>query len=220
MKILIIFATAHEAGSIKDWEAEESYLAGQHEISVLVTGVGSVATAWAMKKWLQNNGNPDIAVNAGIAGSYSENIGIGEVVMPVSDCFADLGIETDTGFIPLKDTYLMEPNKFPFTGGNIICDNEFTEKLKPYFRAVKAITVNMSSGSEKTIERLKAHFNPDIETMEGAAFFYVCSMEKIPFIALRAVSNRVGATERRNWNIPLAINNLSEKLKELLTLLN
>jgi len=44
-------------------------------------------------------------------------------------------------------------------------------------------------------------------------------MEKIPFIALRAISNRVGAAERKNWNIPLAINNLSEKLKELLTLL-
>lgn len=219
VKILLIFATDHEAECIKEGKGEEPFRAGPHKVSVLVTGVGSVATAWALKKWLQNYGNPDLAINAGIAGTFNENISIGEVVMPVSDCFADLGIETDTGFVPLKDTYLMESDKFPFSGGNIICDNEFTGRIKNFFRPVRAVTVNMSSGSEKTIERLKAHFNPDIETMEGAAFFYVCSMEKIPFIALRAISNRVGAAERKNWNIPLAINNLSEKLKELLTLL-
>jgi len=219
VKILMVFATAHEAECLKEGKGEDPFRVGSHEVSVLVTGVGSVATAWAMKKWLQNNGHPDIAVNAGIAGTFNQNINLGEVVMPVTDCFADMGIETETGFIPLKDTYLMESDKFPFSGGNIICDNEFTARLKSYFRPVKAVTVNMSSGTEKTIERLRAHFDPDIETMEGAAFFYVCSMEKIPFVALRAISNRVGAAERRNWDIPLAISNLSEKLKELLTML-
>jgi len=219
VKILMVFATAHEAECLKEGKGEGPFQSGSHEVSVLVTGVGPVATAWAMKKWLQNNGHPDLAVNAGIAGTFNENISLGEVVMPVADCFADLGIETETGFVPLKDTYLMEPDKFPFTGGNIICDNEFTGKLRSRFRPVKAVTVNMSSGSEKTIERLRTQFAPDIETMEGASFFYVCSMEKIPFIALRSISNRVGAAERKNWDIPLAISNLTEKLKELLTLL-
>ena len=55
--------------------------------------------------------------------------------------------------------------------------------------------------------------------MEGAAFFYICSGEKIPFLALRSISNRVEPRNKNNWNIPLALDNLSEKLKEIILLL-
>jgi futalosine hydrolase len=62
-------------------------------------------------------------------------------------------------------------------------------------------------------------YHPDIETMEGAAFFYVCSKENIPFLALRAVSNRVEPRDKAKWNIPLALKNLSDELgKVLLTI--
>ena len=62
-------------------------------------------------------------------------------------------------------------------------------------------------------------YHPDIETMEGAAFFYVCSREKIPFMALRAVSNIVEPRDREKWNIELALANLSVKLNEVSLLL-
>jgi futalosine hydrolase len=52
--------------------------------------------------------------------------------------------------------------------------------------------------------------------MEGATFFYICSMENIPFLALRAISNRVEKRNRDNWNITLALKNLSEKLNDVL----
>jgi futalosine hydrolase len=54
--------------------------------------------------------------------------------------------------------------------------------------------------------------------MEGAAFFYICSRENIPFLALRAVSNKVGPRDKEKWNIRLALDCLSEKLKEVLLL--
>jgi futalosine hydrolase len=44
--------------------------------------------------------------------------------------------------------------------------------------------------------------------MEGAAVFYVCQMEKIPFLQLRAISNRVEKRNRNAWNIPLPLENL------------
>jgi futalosine hydrolase len=58
-------------------------------------------------------------------------------------------------------------------------------------------------------------FNPDIETMEGATFFYICSRENIPFLAVRAISNRVEKRNRESWNIALALDNLSVKLIEI-----
>jgi futalosine hydrolase len=81
---------------------------------------------------------------------------------------------------------------------------------------VSAITVNTATGSETTKEKLAKKFNPDIETMEGATFFYICSRENIPFLALRAISNKVEKRNKNNWNIELALNNLSEKLVDII----
>jgi futalosine hydrolase len=87
--------------------------------------------------------------------------------------------------------------------------------LKP----VDAITVNMATGSDTTRQRLIEKYDPDIETMEGAAFFYICAMENIPFIALRSVSNKVEIRNTYKWNIPVALENLAIKLDEVFKIL-
>ena len=52
--------------------------------------------------------------------------------------------------------------------------------------------------------------------MEGAALHYVCLMENIPFLQLRAVSNFVGERNKANWEIGEAIHHLNEKLKSII----
>ncbi|MBI5009539.1 MAG: hypothetical protein HZB98_07815 [Bacteroidia bacterium] len=56
--------------------------------------------------------------------------------------------------------------------------------------------------------------------MEGAAFFYVCAKENVPFIALRSVSNMVERRARDKWNIPLAIENMAVTLETVFKKLN
>ena len=55
------------------------------------------------------------------------------------------------------------------------------EQLKGIVKAVNAITVNTATGSDTTRDKLVKKFNPDIETMEGATFFYICSKGKNTF---------------------------------------
>ncbi len=102
IRILLVTATSAEADAIVKIAgtnaASDGFSFGNNEISLLITGVGSMAVSWAMTKWLSSNAKPDLAVNAGIAGSYREDIKIGDVVIPVSDCFADAGIETGSRF--------------------------------------------------------------------------------------------------------------------------
>jgi futalosine hydrolase len=224
IKVLIVFATSSEAEvlgklgtgtSTKDSIYFEDYL-----ISPLVTGVGGISTAWSMKKWLSINPGPDLAINAGIAGSFNDDLKIGDVVLPVTDCFADLGLESEGRILTLFEAGLMNPDVFPFVNGAINSENEYVDKASSILRKVRSITVNTCSGSATTIERLKNKFNPDIETMEGATFFYICAMEKIPFISLRAISNKVEPRNREKWNIPFALQNLAERLKEILLMLN
>ncbi|MBK8310223.1 MAG: hypothetical protein IPL04_04300 [Chitinophagaceae bacterium] len=56
-----------------------------------------------------------------------------------------------------------------------------------------------------------------VESMEGAALHYVCLMEKIPFIQLRAISNYITERNKKKWNMKESITNLN---KEIIKLLN
>ena len=186
------------------------------ETDLLITGVGSMATAWSLKQWITLNEKPDLAINAGIAGSFNDRLNIGDVVMPVSDCFADAGVEDGENFLTLSESGLISANDFPYKDGLLYTDTRYNEKMKSILKPVRAITVNTATGSETTMGKLLKKFNPDIETMEGATFFYICSREYIPFLALRAISNKIELRNKNNWNIDLALHNLSEKLIDVL----
>lgn len=218
-RILYITATDSEAASLNRVRGiipvPGGFRFGDLDISMLVAGVGAVSSAWAMKQWFSINEKPDLAINGGIAGSYKDEIRTGDVVMPVTDCFADAGIEDGENFITLFDAGLVNANEFPFRDGYISADQGYCSGLKGILKPVKAITVNTATGSEATINKLIKKFNPDIETMEGATFFYICAREKIPFLAIRAISNRVELRNKNKWNIVLALDNLSEKLNEV-----
>jgi futalosine hydrolase len=213
-------------------------LPGNFNLSVMVTGIGSVATAWALTRRLCSGPRPDLVINAGIAGSFRDSIRTGDVVMPLTDCFADAGVESAEGFLTLSEAGLQDPDSHPFTGGRInayscpagfqypgpsvnrgertLEPDSFLRLAAANVRPVRALTVNTVTGTAETAGRLMRKYDPDIETMEGAAFFYVCSREGIPFIALRAVSNRVGVRDRAGWNIPLALENLALLFEDLL----
>ena len=223
-KILLVMATSMEADSLRKKNEMQAIPDGfkfaNFELSLLITGVGSVATAWTMTKWISSNEKPYLAINAGIAGSYRQDIKIGDVVMPVTDCFADAGIDSGKGFLTLWEAGLEDPDSFPFKNGKIIAGNRFVAEASKVVRSANAITVNTSTGSSENIEKLANKFNPDIETMEGATFFYICSRGNIPFLALRSISNMVEPRNKENWQITLALENLSEKLKEVLLLID
>ncbi len=224
MKILIVVATPAEAEVVERIpdmkKTADGFIYGDYEIFVLVTGVGSPATSWGLSKWLSANSKPDIAINIGISGSYRKDITIGDVVVVHSDCFADAGIENGEGFQTLEEAGLADPDRFPFSKGKIFDENRYFSRAADFLKQVRAITVNTATGSEQTREKLFKKFNPDIETMEGATFFYICSGEKIPFLAIRAVSNFVEPHNRDKWNIPLALENLTEKLAEFFLMLD
>jgi futalosine hydrolase len=220
-KILYVTATKAEAGTMNKIRGVRSVQTGFEniDISALVTGVGAAATGWSLKEWIRLNGKPDLAINAGIAGSFREEYSIGDVVMPYSDCFADSGIEDGDEFITLHEAGLISQDELPYRDGSLYMDDLLRDKLESTVKPVKAITVNTATGSESTRVKLIQKFNPDIETMEGATFFYICSKENVPFLALRAISNKVERRNRADWNVALALNNLSEKLLDVILML-
>ena len=81
---------------------------------------------------------------------------------------------------------------------------------------MKAVTLNTATGSETAIRRIKNKFDPDIETMEGAAFYYVCSKMNIRAIALRGISNMVEPRNQKAWEIDASVKALEAAVVSLI----
>jgi futalosine hydrolase len=185
-----------------------------HNIDLLITGIGLLLTTYNLTRVLRYQ-NYDLIINAGIAGSFNRNISIGEVVLVEQEEFGDLGIEDKNEFKSAFEMNFIKPNEFPFINGKLKCIlPEFVKKLN--IKSLKGLTSNTAHGNQNSINQLITKFNPDIESMEGAAFFYVCLMEKVNFIGIRAISNYVETRDISNWNIPLATENLSNKLVQII----
>jgi futalosine hydrolase len=179
-----------------------------------ITGIGIAATVYHTLKLLQTD-SYDAAINIGIAGSFTERLPVGSVCGVSKEYFGDCGIQTSQGFRTLFDEHLINSNAFPFVDGALHAPTLRQPVFDIDIPKAVGVTVHTVSGEQQRIAGLQARFSPDIETMESAAFLYVCLQEKIPFIALRAVSNKVAPRDRSTWDIPLALNNLAEVLKAM-----
>jgi futalosine hydrolase len=153
----------------------------------------------------------DLIINPGIAGSYNDNIKIGDVVYVATEQFGDVGVDDNGGFRTLFEMGYTDLGNAPFTNGKL-CNPVSNLKYKSLVNLpkVNGLTVNLVSGNEGDIEKKISKFSADIESMEGAGIFYVCLLQNVPFIEIRAISNKVEPRNVKNWNVPLAIMKLSE----------
>ena len=207
MRILLIAATQYE---IEPFSAENKAL------DVLITGVGVPATIYLLQKTIQQI-QPDLIIQAGIAGTFSEKQLLGEVVLVKQDAFGDLGMEQKEQFTPIFRSEFANKNEFPFSDGWLI--NPSTLFTRTQLRSVKAITVNKVTDSILQKQQSIINFSPDIESMEGAALHFVALQQNIPFIQIRSISNWVGERDKSNWKIKEAISNLNNELKKIIDLI-
>ena len=210
MRILIVSATGQEVAplaarlqrsrSVETRERVNTYTYAGHDVDILNTGVGMVATAaWCSR--LLTEQKYDFALNLGVCGSFDRALAPGAVVHVVTDRIAELGAEDDEAFLAFQDLGL--PG-----------DCEFTSPATPVnaaiaaLPAVRGITVNTVHGNERSIAAVAHRFNPQVESMEGAAFMYACQIHGVAFAQVRAVSNIVETRNRQAWKMPEAIENL------------
>ena len=211
MKILLVAATQAEIEpfllrfAITTGSLER--LIGKHLVKVLITGVGMVPTAFSLGKHLSGS-SYDLALNAGIAGSFDFSLALGDVCMVEEDVFSELGAEDGEEFLAFES--------LGFDGSiqQALPDPGFP--IPDTIKKVKALTVNKVHGNELSIAKAIACFDPQIESMEGAAFFYACKQSSIPCIQIRVISNYVERRNTEKWNIPLAIKNLNDTIIQLL----
>jgi futalosine hydrolase len=227
MRILLVAATTFE---IRPFTERLTFLekSGEHlsryrfkevAVDVLIPGIGMVPTAFHTGKQIALQ-HYDLAINAGIAGTFIKSIPLGSVVNVTEDCVPELGAEDGDNFLSVFTLGLTDPDTLPYSGGKLVsnqddspklCNMEVIRKLP----RVTAITSNTIRGNLTSIARIRQIAAADIESMEGAAFFYACLSEKIPCLQIRSISNRVEVRDKSRWNLDLALKNLNRILWEI-----
>ena len=224
MLLTIVAATPFEIQSLSNYLQQNFTSAGENlflknglKIHLIITGVGLTHTAFALGRFFANN-KPDLVINAGVGGTISSRFSLGEVVQITEERFADLGVEESNGeFTDIHEMGLIEHNSFPFQNGRLH-NNQISEYS--FLPLAKGISVQKVHGSKSSIAALlKKYPDAEIESMEGAAFFYACLMNETPFFEIRSISNYVEPRNKANWNLPLAIENLNKVLIEMVEII-
>lgn len=193
MKILLLSATQMEI---------QPFLQTAPKCDVLISSVGSTATAYHLTKQLSHH-HYDLVVQAGVGGAFNDALNLGEVVTVKCDAFGDLGA-MENGFQSIQNMNLSSELEW------LENKNSLLHKL-PY-KQVKAITVNTLHTNEEMINTFRLKWKADVESMEGAALHYVCQHQQVPYLQLRSISNRVGIRDKEQWQMKEAITNLNEAL--------
>ena len=197
-KILLVSATLAEMMKTQDSNFES-----------LITGVGMVSTTFALTQKLTHN-HFDLIIDLGIAGSFNPVFEIGSVVQVITDRFSELGVEDNGRFIPADEMKLAKKE-------DVVFETDIRTESLP---EAHGITVNRVHGTRETIDSIRQQFNPDIESMEGAAVAYVCQKFNTPWIQIRSISNKIEPRNRDAWNISLAIENLHTEVSKYLEIVS
>lgn len=195
--------SAHGIGWFRD-------LAGDAQ-DVLVTGVGMTATAYHLGRILERE-SYRLVINIGLAGTfYPDLFPVGSVAEVVRDSFADLGTDDHGRFVDVFGLGLMDQDMAPFHKGFVLATIPAIDN--PPWPLAEGATVNTVHGEAQSILDFRQRSKAQVETMEGAAFFFSCALAGVPFRQFRAISNEVEPRNRASWRIPEALSALECFLK-------
>jgi futalosine hydrolase len=213
MNILLVVATKEEVEPVMATLAtkEGELVIDSHHVHVLVTGVGMVATTYHLTSMFSSDINYDLILNIGLAGSFTRELELGTVVQVTLDKFVELGAEDDKEFVSAIELGLVQEEEVVVRN-----DHTFKNEVVDGLVQVEGITVNTVHGNESSIARVMKRTSADVETMEGAAFFYVCRKERQACAQIRAISNYVEKRDKSSWELDLSLNNLSTVVIDIL----
>ena len=208
-KIAIIAAMEQELLAIKDkfLKVEEKrlkdlkYYVGRlndKEVILIRSGIGKVNAA-RVTQVLIDKFDIEHIINVGTAGSLNDKLEIGDIVIGKelvqhdfdTTAFGDeKGYITGTGKIFKSDSRLIDMYK-----------NYISEKRLEYNTIIGTIASGDIFCTEKWMkDKIHAKFNADCVEMEGAAVAQICTLNRVPFIVIRSISDKPNGENHIDFN--------------------
>ncbi|MBE5927878.1 MAG: 5'-methylthioadenosine/adenosylhomocysteine nucleosidase [Lachnospiraceae bacterium] len=156
---------------------------------VVRSGIGKV-NAGICTQILADMYNVDAIINTGIAGSLDADIDIGDIVLSEDALQHDMDAVAfgyPLGQIPRMDTLSFKADERLL---NLVekCCKEVCSDLN-VFRG-RVVSGDQFVASEEVKNRIKSNFNGLCTEMEGAAIAQAAYLNNIPFLVIRAISDK------------------------------
>nr|AAK97743.1 hypothetical 23.6 kDa protein [Alkalihalophilus pseudofirmus OF4] len=183
-------------------------------IDILTAGVG-VAKAAAATAFKLAGEQYKLVINAGIAGGFTGRAEIGTVVLAEQVICADLGAESDSGFLTVDE--------LGFGSGVMDVDRpallsvyKALEQTELVVNKGEVLTLSTVTGTkESTLELMERYPDALAEAMEGFGVASACALCEVPFMEMRTISNAIGPRDREAWRIKEALLSLEEASKTI-----
>lgn len=211
MRKLVLAATEKELENSREYFRQKGF--GQL-ITFETVGVGAISTSFFTQKYIVQH-RPDIVMLGGIAGSFDQKITLGKTFLVGAEKQATVGVEEDDHWKDVFEMGFANKDALPFKDGWLV--NPFLEKNNPFnLPIVHAISVDEITTNPKRRDDYISKYHPILESMEGAAFHFVCLQLGIPFLQVRSISNYVGERDKLKWDFPNALKNLNHRMISIL----
>ena len=162
----------------------------EHEVVLALCGVGKVNAAICAQAMIDLMGVERI-INSGVAGAIAVGLNIGDVVISKDFMYHDMDVMAfgyAPGIIPriADSTFVADAEMSKIA--NLAC-KEILEKTNNKVVVGRIVTGDQFINSNVDKQRILNDFKATCAEMEGCAIAHTCYLNKIPFVAIRAISD-------------------------------
>lgn len=178
------------------------------EVVLVRCGIGKVNAAMCAQILISTY-NVCSIINTGVAGALNDGLDVLDIVV------SDDAVEHDfdaTGFgYKMGEIPRMEKSVFEADAKLVQAAMEAGAESSKEHKTLKGriATGDIFVNSAQIKGRIVSLFNGYCAEMEGAAIGHVCSLNKVPFVIIRAMSDKADGTAQMNYNefVEVAANN-------------
>ncbi len=170
------------------------------DVVIVRSGVGKVNAA-VCTQILADRYGVDKVINTGVAGSLQAKIDIGDIVVSTDALQHDVEA-TVFGYAPAEIPQL---GRVSFTADEdlrkltVVCCRQVNPEIGVHEGRVVSGDQFVSSDAVKA--RLKDLFDPYCTEMEGAAIAQACWLNDIPFVIIRAISDKADGSAQMDYDV-------------------
>ena len=206
-------------GEIKHISGFDFYINDRNGKTVInaCCGIAKVNAALCAQVMIDNF-HPDCIINTGIAGSLNADINIGDIVLSEDALQHDVDAVAfgyDVSVIPRMETSLFRADQRLIDIAKSACEDNIKD-INVYVGRIVSGDQFISDKDKK--DYLIKTFNGDCTEMEGAAIAHAAYLNNIPFLIIRAISDK--ADDSAHMDYPefekKAINNSVILLKAMI----
>jgi adenosylhomocysteine nucleosidase len=159
-------------------------------VIVVKSGIGKVNAAICTQVLIDMYG-VDYVINTGVAGAISSNLNIGDIVISKDLVHHDFDSLDGAGVISRMDESFFKGDDALISLAKLACQSTLKENA---FFVERIATGDIFVQSKELKEKIFNQFKAFCTEMEGAAIAQTCYLNKIPFVAIRSISDKSDET--------------------------